>query len=160
MRQIASRCSPKTQLRTICAAAASNKEIGSLENVESDRSTNLRGRAGLAARARFRCARGAGHERARVPQKIQRLGSDSEDGGGWRKDFCASRLPDRQRDLKAGQPRLPAVLEEFEDGSSRDCRPPQSAAVVYGRTERSARIAKPLQRVAGDGERVLPLRPH
>src|SRR6202042_617837 len=75
----------RNKQRTISDKAASNREIGSLENAESHRSPNLRRSVGLAARARFRRDGGAGHERARVPQKIQRIGGDSEDGR-WGED--------------------------------------------------------------------------
>jgi sugar phosphate isomerase/epimerase len=53
--------------------------------------------------------------------------------------------PGYLRDLEAGQPRLPAVFEELEDGNPGVCRPPQSAAVVCRRAEDRAWAAQPLQ---------------
>src|SRR5277367_685664 len=50
------------------------------------------------------------------------------------------------------------TAEDTEDGGSCQRRPPEGAAVFYRRVERGPRLAQPLQRIAGYGERVLPLR--
>src|SRR5208337_2791297 len=67
---------------------------------------------------------------------------------------------DRQRNFEAGQSRLSAVYEDDEDRSAGDGRPSESAAAVLRRNERSAGTAQPLQRVARNHERVVPVRSH
>jgi len=54
----------------------------------------------------------------RVPEEVQLLGGDPEDGRRRREDFRLSGIPDRQRNFEADQSRLSAVYEDDKNRSA------------------------------------------
>src|SRR5882762_11753732 len=110
------------------------------------------------ARAWFRRARSSRDCRASLLKEVQRVGRDPKGGPGRREDLRLPGIPGRQRDLEVGEPRLPAVPENLEDRNSGNRRSFEGPALVFRRIEGSSRSAQLVQRIAGNGERVLPVR--